>query len=79
MSEDQDRQKESEEILRRVEREHIGLFDSSLSRAADYLRAKDAPPDDRIEAWGRRIARLLSLIALLAITLWVLADYLADK
>ncbi len=79
MTEDKERQAEAKAILDRLERERTGLLDSALTRAAAHLRAADAPADDRIETWGRRIGRLLSLIALLAATLWFLAEYLANK
>jgi hypothetical protein len=47
------------------------LGSSALARAADHLTAKDAPPEDRIELWGRRIGRGLSVIAAIWLAAWL--------
>jgi hypothetical protein len=60
---------EGKAILERVERESAGIFDSTLARAARHFGAADAPPDDKLELWGRRIGRALSLVGFLALAL----------
>jgi len=61
--------KEAKAILDRVDRESAGVFDSTLARAARHFGAADAPADDKIELWGRRIGRTLSLVGFLALAL----------
>ena len=51
-----------DEINRRVARESETLLSSSMKRASDHLRGEDAPPDDAIEKWGRRIGRSLGVV-----------------
>lgn len=51
-----------DEINKRVARESETLLSSSMKRAADHLGGVDAPPDDPIEKWGRRIGRSLGII-----------------
>jgi hypothetical protein len=33
-----------------------------MKRTADHLAGADAPPDDPIEKWGRRVGRTLGVI-----------------
>ncbi len=56
---------EAKATLERLKRDNGSLLGSSMSRAADHFSGKDAPPDDKIELWGRRIGRSLSLIGVL--------------
>ncbi len=53
---------------------------SSLRRQADRARAHfsgaDADPDDRIEVWGRRIGRGLSVIGFTAVLIYLVVTYL---
>ena len=44
-------------------------------RAGDHFAAKDAG-DDRIELWGRRIGRALSLVGLIALVIYFYFMYL---
>ena len=48
---------------------------SSLARAAqrttDHFAARDAAGEDRIELWGRRIGRTLSLAGFLALAVYL--------
>ena len=54
-------------------------------RASDHFAAKDAMHDalapdgsvDRIELWGRRIGRTLSLIGLIALAVYLYVTYFA--
>ncbi len=61
------RQREAKAALDRVQRDQEGIFTSSMARASDHFSGKDAPPDDNIELWGRRIGRSLSLIAVVVL------------
>ena len=49
-------------INQRVARESETLLGSSMRRAAGHLSGVDAPADDPIEKWGRRIGRTLGVI-----------------
>lgn len=51
-----------EDINKRAARESETLLSSSMKRAADHFSGGDAPPDDAIEIWGRRIGRTLGVI-----------------
>ena len=42
-----------------------------MGRAADHFAGRDAPEGDRIELWGRRIGRGLSLIGVIVLALWL--------
>jgi hypothetical protein len=61
----------SRDILRRVERETSGPFGGTFERALSHFSARDADPSDRIEVWGRRVGRLLSLVGVVVL-LWLL-------
>ena len=62
-----DRQREAKAALDRVKRDSESVFSSSMARASDHFAGKDAPPDDNVELWGRRIGRSLSLIAVVVL------------
>lgn len=59
-------EQESRRILDRVARESGPLGGSETARAArealDHLAGRDAPADDPVEVWGRRIGRILGVI-----------------
>ena len=65
---------EANAINARAARESETLLSSSMKRAADHLAAHDAPENDAIEKWGRRIGRTLGVIVAiyLAFQLYVL-------
>ena len=46
-------------------------------RAGDHFGAKDAAGEDRIEVWGRRIGRSLSLAGLIALAIYLYFTYFA--
>jgi hypothetical protein len=48
----------------------------TAQRATDHFAGKDAG-DDRIELWGRRIGRGLSLAALIGLALYLYVTYVA--
>ena len=60
---------ESKRILDRVERESGDVLGSALRRTADHFSAREADPSDRIELWGRRIGRALSLIGVIVLAI----------
>lgn len=62
---------EAKATLERVKRDQEGVFGSSMSRAADHFSGRDAPEGDKIELWGRRIGRALSLIGVVVLALWL--------
>ena len=68
---DQDRQREANDILARAEAESGPVLGSARARAAKHFSAADAPQDDRIEVWGKRIARVLALL----FVLYLLAEF----
>jgi hypothetical protein len=59
---DEERQRESRETLARTSAESGVIGSSALAQAARHFMAADAPQEDRIEVWGRRIARVLALL-----------------
>jgi hypothetical protein len=79
-----DREQESREALERVRRESETVGASSLSRAGrrmgDHFGGRDAVGEaegggtDRIELWGRRIGRSLSLVGVVVLSLWLAAQ-----
>ena len=44
-------------------------------RAGDHFAAKDAGGEDRIELWGRRIGRGLSLAGFIALAIYLYLTY----
>jgi hypothetical protein len=64
---DEERARESRAVLDRVNREQESVLSSSMARAADHFGGKDADPDDKIEVWGRRIGRSLSLVGVIVL------------
>ena len=49
----------------------------SAKRASDHFAARDAAGEDRIELWGRRIGRALSLAGLVALAIYLYVTYVA--
>jgi len=49
-------------INQRAARESETFLGSSMQRAADHLSGADAPENDPVEKWGRRIGRTLGVI-----------------
>ena len=49
----------------------------SAKRATDHFAARDAAGEDRIELWGRRIGRALSLAGFVALAIYLYVTYLA--
>ena len=84
---------ESEEAKRRealgtldsLRRNNEGVFSSAIERAArratDHFAARDAPEGhgsvDGVELWGRRIGRILSLVAFIGLAIYLYVTYFA--
>ena len=64
---DDERAREAKAALERVRRDQENVFSSSMARASDHFGGKDADPDDKIEVWGRRIGRSLSLVGVIVL------------
>jgi hypothetical protein len=62
---------EAKAALERAKRDSESLLDSSMGRAASHFSGADAPEGDRIELWGRRIGRFLSLIGVVVLAWWL--------
>jgi hypothetical protein len=77
---DEEREAEARAALERVRRDAETVGDSSLARAGrrlgDHFAGRDAVGEadggtDRIELWGRRIGRALSLVGVIVLTWWL--------
>ena len=76
-----DREREAREALERVRRDSESLGSSSLARAGrrvgDHFSGRDAVGEaegggtDPIEVWGRRVGRGLSVVGVVALSLWL--------
>jgi len=62
---------EAKAALERAKRDSESLLGSSMGRAAEHFSGADAPEGDRIELWGRRIGRFLSLISVVVLAWWL--------
>ena len=69
---DEERQAESRHILERVERDSQSPLSRSRVRVRDYFVARDAAGEDWTEIWGRRIARVLALVAVIILIGWLI-------
>ncbi|MEM9206724.1 MAG: hypothetical protein AAGA88_10375 [Pseudomonadota bacterium] len=77
---DADRRAEADAILRRVADQSETIGSSSTKRIAertrDHFMGADAPKDDPMEQWGRRIGRGLSMLFLFALLFYLVTTYL---
>lgn len=71
------REEEARKVIERVERDSEIVGRSSFVRAAgkarDHLAAADAKGEDPVELWGRRVGRILSVVAFIGLALWLFA------
>ncbi|MAS04495.1 MAG: hypothetical protein CL534_07335 [Ahrensia sp.] len=69
------REEEARKTLERVavDSEVIGqsTLARTVNRARSHMAADDADPEDKVELWGRRVGRGLSLIAFLILAVWL--------
>lgn len=77
---DKAREEEARRTLERVSTDSEIIGQSTLARTVDRARAhmagEDADADDRVEVWGRRVGRGLSLVVFLVLAIW-LVGYLS--
>lgn len=70
------REREADKALERVRRDSEVVGQSSFVRATgkarDHLTGADADPSDPVEVWGRRVGRGLSVIAFIALAIWLI-------
>lgn len=70
-----DGERESRRILERIDRRDRPSGVSFLARTVqgvrDHVAAADADRSDGIEYWGTRIGRSLGLVAVVAMTVWL--------
>ncbi|MGE0282504.1 MAG: hypothetical protein AB7P20_18085 [Rhizobiaceae bacterium] len=61
-------ERESRRILERLAREAEagGIVQRTTRRAQDHLSAADVDPSDKIEQWGTRIGRTISVLVSIA-------------
>ncbi len=73
-----EQQAKAKEVLAQLSRPGVSPLGSSLADAAnrtrDHFGAADADQDDRIEVWGKRVAR----IAALGFVIWLIWSLLHD-
>ncbi|SNY90643.1 hypothetical protein SAMN04515647_0814 [Cohaesibacter sp. ES.047] len=73
------RQKEAEQVLRRVEMEGEAIGMSSFARTAnkakDHFAAGDTDADDPIEKWGTRIGRGAGAIFAIILVIWLVDHF----
>jgi len=62
---------EAKASLDRVKRDSETVLGSSMGRAAGHFAGRDAPEGDKIELWGRRIGRSLSLVGVVVLAWWL--------
>jgi hypothetical protein len=65
------REAEAKAALERVKRDSETLLGSSRGRAAQHFSGADAPEGDKVELWGRRIGRSLSLLGVVVLAWWL--------
>jgi hypothetical protein len=78
-----EKKREAQRILNRVERESERVGTSSMARTAnkvrDHFLGQEQPKDDRIEIIGKRIARGLAVIALIVLAVSLYVNYIAPQ
>ncbi len=62
---------EARAALERVKRDSETMLGSSMGRAAQHFSGADAPEGDKVELWGRRIGRALSLLGVVVLAWWL--------
>ena len=65
-----------ERLTRQGEVVGTSAFVRAARSAGAHLRAAEAPADDRIEVWGRRIGRGLGVVFAVFLVWWLAVTYL---
>lgn len=80
---DEERRREAEEVLKRVERDSETVGTSTFARVArqtkDHFSAADADQDDAIERWGTMIGRGAGLVFAIALLIYLIVTYVLPK
>ncbi|MBZ0215243.1 MAG: hypothetical protein K8F25_01705 [Fimbriimonadaceae bacterium] len=75
-----EKQRQARRDLERVEEQSVPIGASHVRRSADRARdhflGTDGDPDDKIEIWGKRIGRILSLVGLIVLAIYLFRTYL---
>lgn len=74
-----ERKREAEAALRRAGADETlgeSAMRSAAGRVADHFSAADADAADPAEVWGKRIGRILALVAALALIVHLVRTYL---
>ena len=78
-----ERKREARRILNRVEREADQVGASAMARTAnkarDHFLGEDAPREDAVEIWGKRIGRGLAALAFIVLAISLYLNYVAPK
>ena len=76
---DKEQKREAQRVLNRVARESEQVGTSSMARTADKVRdhflAEEAPRDDKVEIWGKRIGRGLGAIVFIGLVIYLIKTY----
>tara|TARA_R110002126_G_scaffold13441_9_gene58343 strand:- start:4686 stop:4931 length:246 start_codon:yes stop_codon:yes gene_type:complete len=68
--------------LKRVAEEGGLLSSPKLKAKSDsvigHFQAQDADADDRVEVWGTRIGRILSLVAFIGLAFWLYFNHFSS-
>jgi hypothetical protein len=77
---DKAREEEAQRTLERVATDSEVIGQSTLARTVNraraHMAAEDADAEDRVEVWGRRTGRALSLVVFIVLAIW-LVGYLS--
>jgi hypothetical protein len=66
---------EGRRIIERAERDSQDFLSGRLEQARRHFSGGDADPADRVELWGRRIGRLLSLVGAVVLAILLLRHF----
>ncbi len=80
---DEQRRREAEDALKRVERDSETFGTSTFARVArqtkDHFSATDGDHDDPIERWGTIIGRSAGLVFAIALVIYLIVTYVLPK
>ncbi len=68
------RQEDARRILDRAHRDSAPMMESALQRSGDFLTAR-GESDDPAEIWGKRVGRILAIVAAIGCLVWLYLTY----
>ncbi len=68
------RQEDARRILDRAHRDSAPMMESALQRSSDFFTAK-GESDDPAEIWGKRVGRILAIVAAIGCIVWLGLTY----